>query len=322
LLGSWIHRTALGHGVNGSAFLQTDPGDVDWSIDDELLRWLSRGSGISISALRSMTIPLRAPEAARTDFAMAAGSVFPGCHAFCPRCGVQDRLVHGEVILAQANAGRWRMSCEIHGLLLDGADDEDELTPASSRRWRRLLNGRLPTGRELEAPAFVLAFERATRGAERGRSPSDLWCVTTPGAFLKIARLVSSFALLRQNYGSYDGSAAGAVLGGRLSYRIGSNSFDPDIIDRAPTRSRVRALIATALLMLSPKGAAALRLSEWPMIKDQITWRRPSITAWQAALTPWHWATLDMIVSHVSDWPSELRRSVQEMTAERIISMP
>jgi hypothetical protein len=318
LLGSWIHRIAIAHGVNGTSFLQAEAGDLDWGASDELLRWLSRGSGVPTSILRSMTISCRAPNANRAEFALASGARFPGCQAYCPRCGRQDRAEHGEAVQRQANAGRWRMACSQHGLLLDGVDDEDQLIPASRRPKHNWLDGRLPVDREFQAPAFVFAFERAVRAAESGRQPGGYWIAAAPGAFVEIAQLIASVALLRQRFGGFSESAAGALLAGRLAWRIGIDFFDPTAIDRAPTRSRVRALMAAALLMLSPLGVDRLGVADWPPLRAIVEWRRTASTPWEAAIAPWHWATLDLLLDFINDWPRRLRQPVEAMVLPRM----
>lgn len=318
LLGSWVHRVAIAHGVNGTSFLQSEARDVDWSASEELLRWLSRGSGLAIPILRSMTISCRVPNASRTEFALASGTCFPGCQAYCRRCGRQDRAEHGEAVQRQANVGRWRMACSQHGLLLDGVDDEDQLTPASRRPKHNWLDGRLPVDREFQAPAFVFAFERAVRAAESGRQPGGYWIAAAPGAFVEIAQLIASVALLRQRFGGFSESAAGALLGGRSAWRIGIDFFDPMAIDRAPTGSRVRALMAAALLMLSPYGADRLGVLDWPPLQAVVEWKRSALTSWEAAIAPWHWATLDMLLDLTNDWPRRLRQPVEAMVLPRM----
>lgn len=318
LLGSWIHRVALGHRVSGSSFLQGEAGDVDWEVDEDLLRWLSRGSDLSVSTLRSMTIRHRAPESKRTDFAMALGRVFPGCHAYCPRCGLQDRAEHGEVILRQENAGRWRLACARHGLLLDGADDEEELMPPPRRQSRPWPDGRLPVTRERSAPAFAFAFERAVKAAEAGRAPGRLWAVAAPSAFIEIGRTIASLALLRQPYGLRGESAAGALLGGRLASRIGIDFFDPDVIDRVSTQSRVHALMAAALLMLSPAGVARLGVADWQPLRSLHEPKRPPSTLWVGAIAPWDRGALDLLLDFAATWPQRLQNPIEAMLVPRI----
>jgi len=210
------------------------------------------------------------------------------------------------------------MLCGQHGLLLDGVDDEDELTPASRRPKHDWLDGRLPVDREFQAPAFVFAFERAVRAAESGRQPGGLWIVTAPGPFLEIAQLIASLALLRQRFGGFSESAAGALLAGRSAWRIGIDFFDPTAVERASTRSRVRALMAAALLMLSPHGIDRLSVSGWPPLQAIVEWRRTAHTSWEAAIAPWHWATLDMLLDFTNDWPRRLRQPVEAMLLPRM----
>lgn len=318
LLGSWVHRVAIAHGVNGSVFLQDDAEDLDWSAREELLRWLSKGAELPISVLRSMTLSCREPISSREQFAMASGTCFPGCHAYCPRCGLRDRVTHLEAVQRHENAGRWRMACREHRLLLDGVDTEDELTPASRRPKRVWLDGRLPVGREMEAPNFVFAFERAIGIAERGARVSNSWAVSTPDAFVKIARLIANFALLRHQLCGRRESAAGALFEGRLSSRIGVDVFDPEVIDRASTRVRVRALTVTALLMLSPTGATKFCVADWPPLQSLCEWRLPTYTPWEAAMAPWRWGVLDQLIEFSAGLPQGLRHQIEGILLPRL----
>lgn len=318
LLGSWVHRVAIGHNVSGSAFLQTNVADIDWHAPEELLHWLSRGSGQSIATLRSMTLSNSIGSARRSDFALSSGYSFPGCHAFCPSCGAQDRRVHGEVVVRRENAGRWRVACRSHGVLLDGAEHEDALTPIVSR-GRIVRDGRFPDWPGIEAPAFVMAFEDAVSAAEAGRAPAPYWSVNTPGDFLRIAEIIASFALVREQ-GHLLECAAAALSGRRNGWAMGADLFDLSLIERATTPSRICALLATALLMLSPCGAAELKVDEWCRVQSMNSFRRGPITAWEAAAAPWHWAVMDKIHQFVSDWPPEVRARTQAIAAHRSVS--
>ncbi|MBI1683611.1 TniQ family protein [Caulobacter hibisci] len=317
LLGSWIHRVAIGHGVSGSAFLQGEVEDVDWTADENLLRWLARGSGRSVIQLRSCTLSHRVPKAQRTDFAMASGQVFPGCHAYCPGCGVRDREDHGEAVQRQANAGLWRIACPEHGLLLDGVDDEAELEPAPRRHSRPWLEGRLPVARSRRAPAFVFAFERAVRAARAGRRTGRFWMIEAPEEFLALARTIANLALVRAEYGVRGECAAAALVGGRLALRIGVDFFDPQCLDRVSTRARVHALTATAMLMLSPSGVTRLDVAGWPPLQPLLESRRPPKTAWEAAGAAWDWDVVELLLPLAGDWPAELKEPVEVMVALR-----
>lgn len=317
LLGSWVHRMAIAHGVNGTDFLQVDPGDLDWATSGDVARFLARGTGRSTASILAMTISYQVPSARRPDFAMALGPV-PGCQAYCPECGAYDRAEHGEAVQRIGNAGRWRMACGEHGLLLDGVRDEKELTPSSRRPDRSWLEGRLPVHLRSNAPLFVFAFERALRAAEAGRVPSGLWSVREASGFVEIAQLVASTALLRQPYGRRLESAAGALFEGPKASQIGIDLFDPKAIDRVCARSRVRALMAAALLMLSPHGADRLGVDTWPRLRVISDWRRRAETAWEAAMAPWHWSTIEVLLSHAGKWPHRLHAHIEAMVLPRM----
>ena len=318
LLGSWVHRMAIAHGVNGTDFLQVDAGDLDWAASADVVRFLSRGTGLSTASILAMTISHQDPSAKRADFAMALGSVFPGCQAYCPACGANDRAKHGEAAQRIGNAGRWRMACGEHGLLLDGVRDEKELTPSSRRPDRSWLEGRLPVHLRSSAPLFVFAFERTLRAAEAGRAPGGLWGVREASGFVEIARLIGSLALLRQPYGQRSESAAGALFEGPKATQIGMDFFDPTAIDRVCARSRVRALMAAALLMLSPNGADRLGVGSWARLQVISDWRRPAGTTWEAAMTPWHWATMEVLLAYIGEWPRRLRAHIEALVLPRM----
>jgi hypothetical protein len=171
----------------------------------------------------------------------------------------------------------------------------------------------------MEAPAFVIAFEDAMLAAKAGRAPDQYWSVSTPGDFLRIAEIIANFALVREQ-GHLLECAAAALSGRRNGWTMGADLFDLSLIERATTPSRICALLATALLMLSPCGAAELKVDEWCRVQSMNSFRRGPITAWEAAAAPWHWAVLDKIRQFVSDWPPEVRAHAQAIAADRSVS--
>ncbi len=322
LLGSWVHRVAIGHRVSGSAFLEGRDEDVDWDVGEALLRRLARGSDQCVDTLRAMTLSFGAPAAVRGDFALAAARTFPGCHAYCPACGGADRRRHGEAILRRRDAGLWRVACATHAVLLDGVDDEAEITPAQRRPRSAHQDGRLWLGREpTQAPAFALAFERGALAAAHGQPPGEIWSVNESTHFLAIARALASLALVQRRTGGVVETAAGALLGGNESAQRGTDGFDPHSIDKVATRTRIRALLAASLLMLSPEGAEQMQVMEWSPLRRLSAWRRAPVTPWAAAGAAWNRTTLELIGKIASDWPRELRHAAYELVETRLKTM-
>ena len=322
LLGSWVHRLAIGHGVNGSVFREERSADIDWEIEADELRHLAGGADLPIATLRAMTLSAAAPAATRADFALAAARTFPACHAYCALCGLEDREQHGEAIIRQRDAGLWRLACVEHGVLLDGVDDESEVTPAPRSPRSPYQDGRLWLGREpIYAPAFALAFERAALAAVQGQAPGVFWSVQEPRQFIEIARALAGLSLVQRRSGAVVETAAGALLGGNEIAQRGSEHFDPLAIDRVATRTRIRALLAASLLLISPQGAEHLRVLEWPPLRRLSAWRPVPVTPWEAAGAAWNRITLEMVGDIAADWPDGLRAAANDVIGARLASM-
>lgn len=121
LLSSWVHRIALRQEVNGSTLVGRV--DVDWDPPSNLLAWLAHNGEQPLSRLKSMTLREKFPDRTRRDFALSKGAAFPGCHAYCPICALDDIDQYGGVILRASNAGLWRLTCGVHRCFLQSAKD-------------------------------------------------------------------------------------------------------------------------------------------------------------------------------------------------------
>lgn len=322
LLGSWVHRLALGHGVNGSLFLGVPDADIDWSAPPPVLARLAAGSGRSTQVLRAMTLANQRPGASRSDFARALGSQFPGCHAFCPICAQADQTRHGETILRMRDAGVWRLACVEHHCLLDSIEDERQITPAerpSERSWR---SGRIGSGRPaIRAPAFALAFERALARAGTGRALGPAWRVREPDAFLRIARELVNLVLVQRRPGRVAPSAALLLLGEKDLSKpaYGAPSYDPDLMARLPVWPRIRGLMAAALLLLNASGAHRLGVTAWASSRGIWGPSDVAVSPWPVAAGAWALTTLQMAEKLADDWPIALRAMAQAEVRRRLI---
>ncbi|WP_428063324.1 TniQ family protein [Brevundimonas sp.] len=285
LLSSWVHRIALRQEVNGSTLVGRV--DIDWDPPTSLLAWLARNGEQPLSRLKSMTLREKFPDRARRDFAFSKGSAFPGCHAYCPICALDDINRYGGVILRASNAGLWRLTCEAHRCFLQSAKDENQLTPHWRFADRSWAHGRNLPLEPLPAPAVAIAFERAMARAIKGRDPGPLWLERTPSGFKDAATVLANLCMVIRRVGSTKATPAWALLGGRHPeiYHFGVESYDAASIRSLESTVRVLAAVAAARLLLSRKGS--------DRIGDDLWWPSP----WRRWSSPWQAATEHMRVS-------------------------
>jgi len=320
-LGSWVQRVAWGQETCGSRLVGRI--DVDWSPPTEVLQLLAEGSAQPIDRLRAMALDRRYPGTTRSDFARSDGVAFPGCHAFCPICARRDLEDYGHVVLRARNAGFWRLTCGEHRCLLDSVESENEITSHRRIYDRAWLDGRIRSARPASAaPPVALAFERAIRRADSGRTPGPLWLERDPVGFKAAAIFLATQVLLVRRDGAGPGpSPAWALLGARMPdvHGKGIDRWDESFIRRAPTWLRVRAMTACARLLLGQSAGAHLGEAFW---WSPLGVRREHRgTAWSAASGAMTRTQLEEVRRVSESWSSSLQSAVRAAIEPRLASL-
>lgn len=316
LLSSWVHRIAIRQEVNGSTLVGGV--DVDWDPPSNLLGWLARNGEQPVSRLYSMTLRERFPDRTRRDFALSRGTAFPGCHAYCPVCAVEDIGRYGDVVLRVSNAGLWQLTCGTHRCFLQSAKHENQLTPHWRFKERDWAHGRNLPLEPVLAPPVVVAFERAMTRVTAGRDPGPLWLERSPAGFKDAATVLANLCLVIRRDGSKKVNPARGLIGGRHPeiYHCGVDSYDAGLLRSLDTSVRVLAAAAAARLLLSQKGR--------DRIGDDVSWPSP----WRRWASPWLAATEYMRVSMwgalwatSAAWGEDLRSEIRRALTARYASM-
>jgi hypothetical protein len=173
----------------------------------------------------------------------------------------------------------------------------------------------------MEAPVFVLLFERAVARALEGRSPGVLWQVRDPGQFLNLSVELASLVLVQRRPAASVHSAASALLGddALTADEHGDATYDVDLIRRVASYARVRAFAATALLMLTRKAALRLGVLEWA--KRFAPFSRPLLIVldpWSVAAEAWGRRTLEKVVELTAKWPASIKGEARAAERERL----
>lgn len=321
LLGSWLSRVAVGHGVPVGRFLESTGAplvsavDLDWACPGELLTWLARGSGRPRSELAARTLSVAHPGQPRSAFALAAGDAFPGGHAFCPWCEREDVARWGQPIMRRAHAGVFQMTCHTHAVYLDGADERRDLDPWRDKRghWRSRLQGRPPR----LAPKFAIAFERALKRAASGQPPGAAWMVRVPTEFVQVTRELVGLVMIQRRCGAgfNDSAALNLLTDSDLSRAMyGISSHDERLLDRLTTWPRVRALTAVALLLIRSRALRRLQGEAWAAhcLSAFSEWRKLGLRPWSVAAPAWSRETAEVIANLRVSWPTELCETMRD----------
>ena len=305
LLGSWLHRMAIGHAASGLEFTQLAGGDIDWRPPSELLAQLAGGSDLPVSRLRAMTLSAANPHANREHFALAQ-SPFPGCHAFCPVCALEDIEAYGAVIQRAENAWVWSAACVQHGCMLDGVARPADVTPRRSRTAAWEDGSITPVSRAMPAPAFLVVLQSTAQDASRGVTPDERWLIRDPEMFLRAIRRCIDLLMLKAPHNAYS-SGLGQLVGHvwPQTRTMGETSWRADWLGRLPTPERVRALAGVASLLADPSGGLSASLATW-LGGDAST--RP----WGRVGVEWGPSQLITARNFVAAWPNPLRREAAE----------
>lgn len=309
LLSSWLQRTAVEHRVGALNLVDGAGPDVDWSPSVQFLDRLSKGSGLSISSLRAMTLQAVFPGAGRDWFAWSERP-FPGCHAFCPACAAADLRAHGAVIQRSRDAGVWAIACPEHQCFLDGAR-----APYNVEPWKRGEPGRWARGviapalSPCKAPAFAVAFQDAAEAALRNSPPDGRWLIADPDVFLAFARQLAD--LIVQTTQITVGRTSGLdQLVGHVwpeVARYGGDFPAPGWLDRMPAAARTRTLVGVALLMMDSRSWPASTYEEWfahAGYRDAQRSSRP----WVRAVDAWGLVEIKAAAALVAKGPARFRR--------------
>lgn len=264
LLSSWLQRTAIEHKASPQDFVPGAGPDVDWDPNPAYLARLSMGSALAVDRFRSMTLRASFPEARRDWFAWSTRP-FPGCHAFCPRCGEGDMRSYGAVIQRVENAGVWKLACGEHACLLDGVRERRNVEP-----WKRgepggWARGKIAPTSSSRAPSFALAFQETAEAALRGFPPSARWLVREPEVFLALASQLADLILRTIQFGFSRTSGLDLLVGHVWSEapNYGAEFVAPKCLDRLPATERTRTLVGVALLMMCPIEWPTSAFDEW-----------------------------------------------------------
>jgi hypothetical protein len=305
---------AIGHAASGLEFTQLAGGDIDWRPPSELLVQLAGGSDLPVSRLRAMTLSAGNPHANREHFALAQRP-FPGCHAFCPVCAVDDIQEYGAVIQRAKNAWVWSAACVGHRCMLDGVGGPADVTPRWSRTAAWEDGAIAPVSHVTPAPAFLVEFQSAAQDASRGLAPDERWLIRDPALFMHAVSSFVDLIMLKAPHNPYS-SGLGQLVGHAWpkTRTLGETSWSTDWIGRLPTPERVRALAGVGSLLADPSGGLSGSLAAWFGGEAN---PRP----WGRVGGEWGPGQLMAARNFMSAWPDPLRREAWEGLGHSITAL-
>jgi TniQ len=305
LLSSWLHRMAIGHAASGLEFAHLAGGDIDWRPPSELLAQLAGGSDLPVSRLRAMTLSTEYRRANREHFALSQRP-FPGCHAFCPVCALDDIEAYGAVIQRAENAWVWSAACVTHGCMLDGVGGPADVTPRCSRTATWEDGVIAPVSHVTPAPAFLIELQSAAQAASRGVAPDERWLIHDPALFLRAISRVVDLIMLKAPHDPHS-SGLGQLVGHvwPQTRTMGETSWSADWIGRLPTPERVQALAGVASLLADPSAGLSAPLTAW-------FGGNPNPRPWGRVGGEWGPGQLIAARNFIAAWPNPLRREAVE----------